>query len=79
MAYWSCDTGYLHTWYVPPRNTADFGSNDETVADTVMIVGQEFVELEWRPPDKCGQRHDIKGMATRHLPHIRPELISSAP
>ena len=58
----------------PPRSTADFGSNDEKVADIVRIVGQELVEVE--PPNK---RHDIKGMATRHLPHIRPELISSAP
>ena len=63
--------------YDPPRNPADFGSNDESVADIVMFVGQESVDLEWRPPNKCVQGHDIKVVAIRHLPHIRPELISS--
>ena len=43
----------------------------------VMFVEQESVELEWGPPNECMQGHDIKGVMIHHLPHIRPELISS--
>ena len=59
--------------YDKPRIPADNGDEGD-VDKIVMFVTTDSVDLEWRPPNKCVEGHDVQVVAISHLPHLAGEL-----